>query len=205
VTAGTLPSASAIVLAGGRSERFGSDKLQATIDGRSLVDLAVLAVAEIAQDVLVVIAPGAPQPVSEEVRASVPVRDVSDPEPFNGPLVGLLAGLERAREPLAIVVGADMPALVPRVLALMLAALDGYSRDVVALSYRARRQPLPLALRVGAAMPAVQRLIGTGERSLRSMVGQPGSLTLEEAEWRALDPGAETLRDVDRPQDLERR
>ena len=42
------PPVSGIVLAGGRSSRFGSDKLRAEIAGRSLLELAIDAVAAVA-------------------------------------------------------------------------------------------------------------------------------------------------------------
>jgi molybdopterin-guanine dinucleotide biosynthesis protein A len=202
MSAAPLPTATGIVLAGGRSSRFGTDKLLATVEGRPLAELAVLALAQVSRDLVLVLAPGAESPVSPDAAASVPLDVVRDSERFGGPLVGLLAGLERAREPLAVVAGGDMPSLEPAVLGLMLRTLDHSARDVVALSYRARPQPLPLALRVGASTPVVQRLVGSGERSLRALVDGPGSLVLQETEWRPLDPSAETLRDIDRPEDL---
>ncbi|MDQ3209832.1 MAG: NTP transferase domain-containing protein, partial [Actinomycetota bacterium] len=54
---------SGIVLAGGRSSRFGvDDKLAATYDGMPLLHHPVLRLAEITGDVVVVLAPDAPEP-----------------------------------------------------------------------------------------------------------------------------------------------
>ena len=47
-----------IVLAGGRSTRFGGDKLAAEIGGRPLLHLAIEAVAGVVDEVVVVVAPG---------------------------------------------------------------------------------------------------------------------------------------------------
>ena len=52
MTAAALPSVSGIVLAGGRSARFGRDKLAESIDGRPLLHLAAEAVATVATDVI---------------------------------------------------------------------------------------------------------------------------------------------------------
>jgi molybdopterin-guanine dinucleotide biosynthesis protein A len=133
----------------------------------------------------------------------VPVRRAVDPERHGGPLVGLLAGLEVAGEPVAIVVGGDMPTLSPTVLAVLVRALgatDG--ADAAVLVQRGATRPLPLAIRNGAASQAARRLIGEGERSLRRLLDALSARRLDEVEWRGLDPDGATLRDVDRPEDL---
>ena len=202
---GALPAASGLVLAGGRSSRFGRNKLAVPLDGKPLLAHAVAAVGSVAREVIVLLPPvGDPPPLPRTVGpAKIPVRIARDPEPYGGPLVALLAGLERTREPFALVVAGDMPGLSGAVLAALLRAL-GASEDVDAavLAFRGRRQPLPAALRVGAATTAAQRLLGEGERSLHALLRALRTRELVEGEWRALDPTAATLRDVDVPGDL---
>jgi molybdopterin-guanine dinucleotide biosynthesis protein A len=197
----TLPAASAIVLAGGRSSRFGRDKLAEPVGGRRLLEHAVAAAASVAREVLVLIPPVAAAPPLA-TPTGVPLILVRDPEPFGGPLVAVLAGLERARESLALVVGGDMPSLSGPVLAAMLRRLESSGADAVVLGYRGRREQLPAVFRVGAATPAARRLLGSGVRSLHSLAGALRTVELAEMEWRPLDPSAATLRDVDRPEDL---
>jgi molybdenum cofactor guanylyltransferase len=189
-----------IVLAGGRSSRFGSDKLVAEVDGRTLLDRAVAAVASVATDVLVVCAPDDDRPLP---TAAVPIRRVADPEAFGGPLVGLRAALEVAGEPIVVVVGGDMPTIQPAVLDLLVRALNARETSGAAvLAARGRLVPLPAALRTGAATDQVGRLVDDGERRLRSLFDRLPTRILEESEWRPLDPAGDTLRDVDRPEDL---
>ncbi len=103
----------AIVLAGGRSRRFGGDKLKARLaDGRSVLAHAVAGAAAVADEVVVVIASGADRP--DGLPGSVVL--VHDPEPDGGPLMGLAAGLETVSGEIVLVVGGDMPALEPSVL-----------------------------------------------------------------------------------------
>src|SRR5882672_12655991 len=112
---------SGVILAGGRSSRFGSDKLAARIGERTLLDLAIAGVAAVASEIVVVLAPGddrTPDPIDR------PIRLVVDPERHGGPLVGLLAGLEAVEQPLVIVAGGDMPTLSPAVLGAMVRALE---------------------------------------------------------------------------------
>ena len=197
-----VPPASGILLAGGRSSRFGRDKLSAPYLGRPLVDHAAIALAEVAREVLVLVPPIGEPALSADLLARPSIRTVRDPEPFGGPLVALLAGLERAAEPFAIVAGGDMPSLVPNVLTSMLRNLDSAEEDVVVLAFRGRAQPLPIAVRLGSATQRIRRLLGSGERSLRALLVGPGVGAIPEIEWRALDPQASTLRDVDVPRDL---
>lgn len=191
---------SGIVLAGGRSMRFGADKLAARIGEESLLERAVAALAGQAAEVVVVLAPGDERALPVAV---VPVRRAVDPEPHAGPLVGLLAGLEAAREPLVVVAGGDMPTLSPDVLAALIRALDATpGAEATALVQRGHVRPLPAAVRNGTATEAARRLIGAGERSLMSLLTTLRLRRLHEMEWRALDPEAATLVDVDRPGDL---
>jgi molybdopterin-guanine dinucleotide biosynthesis protein A len=200
VSAQLVPAATAIVLAGGRSSRFGRDKLAEPVRGRPLLDHAINAAAEVASHVLVLVpAVGDPPKLP---RLERPITAVRDPEPFGGPLVALLSGLERSREPLALVVGGDMPELSRDVLLRLIRALDSSEADAVVLVFRGRRQPLPIALRVGSATQAARRLLAGGVRSLQALVDALRVRELSEGEWRALDPSATTLRDVDRPEDL---
>jgi molybdopterin-guanine dinucleotide biosynthesis protein A len=200
---GALPATTAIVLAGGRSARFGRNKLVEPVAGRSLLDHAILAVAGVAREVLVLVPPVGDTPrLPRAEDSTVSITAVRDPEPFGGPLVAVLAGLEHAREPFALVVAGDMPRLSREVLAAILRRLETSDADAVILAFRGRRQPLPLGLRVGAATGAARRLLADGLRSLQSLADAMRAREISEGEWRALDPVAATLHDVDRPEDL---
>ena len=192
--------ASAIVLAGGRSSRFDGDKLAAVVDGRTLLEAAVAGVLAVATDVVVVLAPGD----ERIVTGGSSVRIARDPEPFGGPLVGLLAGLEAVHQPLVVVAGGDMPTLRSDVLDLMLRTLATIDEafGAVILERRGRVEPLPAVVRTGAATDHARRLVADGERSLRSLFERLPSRVIDEAAWRPLDPDGSTLFDVDEVADL---
>jgi molybdenum cofactor guanylyltransferase len=198
------PRVSGIVLAGGRSSRFGGDKLAAHYEGVSLLERAVAALVDPAvgcTEVIVVLAPGDER---ELPAAAVPVRRAVDPERGGGPLIGLLAGLEVAREPVVLAAGGDMPTLAPAVLSALVRALDaaGSGSAAAALVQRGVLRPLPAALRNGAATQSATGLIADGERSLMALFRRLATRELAEGEWRGLDPAAATLRDIDRVEDL---
>ncbi len=206
------PPASGIVLAGGRSSRFGRDKLAEPTSDGPLLHRAIRRVAAASTEIVVVSAPDA----SEAIRApdlAIPLRRAVDPQLHAGPLVGLLAGAEAANERLVLVVGGDMPSLEPAVLRLMLrrmvpaagtGAAPYFAAQVVALEFQGVVQPLPLVLDRDAAISAASDLLASGERSLRRLVAALDVAVIPEREWRVLDPDAATLRDVDVPSDLVR-
>jgi molybdopterin-guanine dinucleotide biosynthesis protein A len=207
------PGVTAIVLAGGRATRFGLPKLEAELGGRPLVHHAIEAVAAVADEVVVVVAPGAGLRLPE---LTVPARLAHDPEPDGGPLVGLAAGLRAAGFARAVVVGGDMPTLAPAVLGSILRRLDDPQATAVLLEaprQRARtrdrptalpRQSLPMALRVDVALAAAEDALARGRRSLQAMLDGLGPVEVSSDVWLRLDPDGATLVDVDDPADLER-
>ena len=46
------------------------------------------------------------------------------------------------------------------------------------------------------------KLLGDGERRLRALTGALEATVMDESTWRAHDPTAATLSDVDTPEDL---
>ena len=187
----------AIVLAGGRSSRFGRDKLAEPVLGTPLLARAIDAVRPIATEVLAVAAPGADLGVPEGVRV------VHDPIAFEGPLSGLVTGLGAATEPLAIVVGGDSPSLVLAVLASMLDRLGGPGIQAVALQHEGRVRPLPLVVQRDPALVHARALLEAGERRLRAIMDRLEVEVIPELVWRELDPDAATVRDIDTPDDLD--
>ena len=197
---------SAIVLAGGRSSRFGSDKLAAELEGRPLLAHAIRAVAAVADEVLVVVAPdAAPAPAVPAPAISPVIRLVRDRDPFAGPLAGLREGAAAARNGTLLVVGGDMPGLVPDVLRLLARAVEeGAEAAILGVDDPGAVAPLPMALDRAAATDRLEALLATERRSLRALLDELRTVTLAPAEWRRLDPEARTLHDVDWPEDLSR-
>jgi len=196
---GPLDDVTGIVLAGGRSSRFGSDKLAADLDGRPLLHHAIEAVAAVAPEVIVVAAPGVEPPIP--VALGTRVRVVHDPQPFGGPLVGLMAALSVVERSIVLVVGGDMPQLVPAVLSRLVATV-GPDRRAVLLEVPGRLQPLPMALDVAAALAARMAILDRGGRSLRELLLELGAVSIPAPVWLSLDPAGVTIVDIDRPGDL---
>jgi len=140
-----------LVIAGGRSHRMGGgDKTALTVGGRSLREVALLALAGASQR-FVVGADG----------------DLVEDPPGGGPLAAVAAGLERVSALTVVVLAADLPFVTAEAVGLL---VDQAS--AVAVDDDGRAQYLLAAYRTGdlrAVMPA-----DPAGKSLRSVVDRLG-------------------------------
>lgn len=164
-----------------------------------LVHHAVIRLAEVCGEVVVVLPPEGPEP---SMPLGVPVRFARDAAEHEGPLAGAYAGLHAVRTEHAIIAGGDMPDLQTAVLIEMLRVAAEVEADAVALQDGDRARPLPCVVRVGVARDAAHALLHEGHRRLRDLLDALRTAVVDEATWHALDPGSRTLIDVDEPSHL---
>jgi len=179
-----VTAATAVVLCGGTARRFGSDKTQALLGDRPLLDHLL---ANLPSDWPVACV-GPPRPTTRDVRW------VREDPPGGGPVAALAAALPLVATPVVVVLGGDMPyaaGLAPDLVARLGAhpAVDA----VAGRDDEGRTQPLLAAYRLEALARALPEP-ATGTPLMRLL----DALRVEtvEAHWPL------TL-DVDTPQDLE--
>ncbi|MGN7131984.1 NTP transferase domain-containing protein [Rhodococcoides corynebacterioides] len=198
------PGVDAIVLAGGRGSRMpGTDKVLATVDGRTLLGHVLTATAFCDRVVVV-----GPRPVALDGPAAADLRFTRETPHFGGPVRALRAGLEaidRSADPVPasdddviLTVSADLPFVHENALRSLVDALRSREVDAVfATDAAGRVQYLVGAWRRGALQRGVAAaLVGvddTRERgpSVRAALPQAtATLALDDVE------------DVDTPEDL---
>lgn len=162
---------------------------------------AVLRLAEVCEEVVVVLGPEGPEP---DLPVGPSLRLARDPVEGLGPLAGLAAGLAEIRTELALVAAGDMPEMSRPVLVEMVAQALDSGAEATALEQGGTPQPLPMVIRAEPAGEAARELLGRGERSLRALLSSLRVTRVGESTWRVLDPEGATLRDVDKPEDLRR-
>lgn len=179
----------AIVLTGGRSRRFGSDKSQAMISDHSLLDAILLSLpAE-----LPVILVGAEPPSS--MRALRITRE----EPINGgPVAGIAAGLVLVETDFVGVIATDMPFAAP-LLSQLVHQLPNEADLVLPIDAQGFRQPLCAVYRV---QPLRQALLQLGDPHGESMRNLLALLNVHEVSM-GVDAQKELI-DIDTPADLQR-
>jgi molybdopterin-guanine dinucleotide biosynthesis protein A len=200
-TAGVGSGVAGIVLAGGRSSRFGRDKLAELYEGRPLLQHPISRLLEVCDDVIVVLSVDAQEPSMPAGIRVVFARDAIEGE---GPLRGLSAGLDVANAEWVVLAAGDMPDLQPAVLQEMLRAARETRVVAVTLSDGGRERPLPCVLRTVPAADAVGSLLQAGRRSLRDLLAAVATVVVDEPTWTAVDPDRRTLVDIDEPPDVDR-
>jgi len=189
---------SGIVLAGGRSSRMGSDKASLMLDGHSLLHRTVAALDAVADEVVIVRAPGQSIPLVQ-TRGSLVV--VEDPVEGQGPLFGMATGLGASSGRIALVVGVDHPFLRPALLRLLVERIRGGERWVLPIA-DGRPQPLCSAF-ASDALEVMRRHIEAGARAPMAVAAELGMVRLSEEEWRTADPEGLSFVDVDTPEEFE--
>jgi molybdopterin-guanine dinucleotide biosynthesis protein A len=187
----------AVVLGGGRSTRFGRDKLATEVGGSPLLRHAVDAALALASQVVVVGTPTAPLPDGVVV--------VPDSQQHAGPYAAVRDGIDALDLDLdvVLVLAGDLVDPAP-LLPLLLAALEARAPDpddqpeaAVAVDADGRRQPLLGAYRIE---PLVAGMAGVDAYHRAAYALLDG---LHVVEVPDPTPGATATRDIDTPADLE--
>jgi molybdopterin-guanine dinucleotide biosynthesis protein A len=146
-----------VLLVGGASRRFGSPKALARLEGETLAERAHRVLSETCEDVLVVgkKADGLP----------LPFQVLDDGSELRAPIVGVAAGLLRARTELCVLLPTDMPWVTPALLRALAEAAEGLEAVVP------QTGPLPGAY-LRTALPVLERRIAAGELALRDALGE---------------------------------
>lgn len=167
MTEPTRPPVRGVVLAGGRSTRFGeADKALATLKGRPLVARVVDAVTAATDDApLLSVATDAQADRLREALGDRPVEPVRDSEHRSGPLAGLDAAVRATDAPWLFVCACDMPRVTPAgvdALSDRLADHEGRDSvvDAVVPLVDGRDQPLHALYRRSALESALAALSG---------------------------------------------
>ncbi len=157
-----LAPLSGVILCGGQSRRMGRDKAELELGGERMLDRVLSEVASVCSEVLLACGP-------HERYKNRGLRLVLDGCADGGPLAGIVAALETAREERALVVACDMPRVC---------------RDLfLALAHRAAREELdvcwfesergvePLcAVYSRRCVPVMRAAFASGKRRVTSFV-----------------------------------
>jgi molybdopterin-guanine dinucleotide biosynthesis protein A len=175
-----------VVLAGGRSSRFGRDKALLELDGETLLARAVRTLSAVAGEVLVL--------GPEHRAAQVPgARVIPDERPGDGPLPALATALGAMQGERMIAVATDMPLLNPLLLRHLLDRSVGY--DVTVPRVGGRTQQLH-AVYAGSCLPAIESQLQAGDLKIDRFFGAVRTLVIEENEITSLDPGLLSFRNI---------
>ncbi|WP_397546997.1 molybdenum cofactor guanylyltransferase [Rhodothermus marinus] len=181
----------ALLLAGGRSRRFGTDKARAVVDGTPMLQRVYETARVLTSHVLLSVRPDGDF-YFDLVPPEVP--RLLDPVPDAGPLAGLVAGLRAARTPWLLALACDLPFLNEATLRGLLAACSPDVDAVVPITPEGRRQPLCALYRVETVRPVAEARLVAGGHALQAL--------LDRLSFATLSVSDAPLRNVNTPDDL---
>ncbi len=177
-----------LVLAGGRSLRFGTDKAWFKVRGRPMIERVASTVSTVCSPVLISLG------FETHDLPLADVRSVRDRFPGAGPLAGIEAGLSAANTDWVLVVACDMPFITAAALRIVLRARTPSTKAVIAIDSTGRSHPLCGCYRRDL-VESIQTRLSTGRRSMH------GFLARLDSTRKVVLPDI-SLHNMNRPEDL---
>ncbi|MDR1977515.1 MAG: molybdenum cofactor guanylyltransferase [Synergistaceae bacterium] len=183
--------ATAAILAGGKSRRFGSDKTTLRWGEGTILEKIARRCRCLFDEILIVgNAPG---------KFSIPgAEEIEDIYADAGPLGGIHAALRRAANDRVFVTACDMPFFDGALAAALLECSRGH--DVAVPREGVRLQPL-FAVYNRTALPEIERMLAEGERALRLLYGRVRVKCLDRDKWGAVEREDRLFFNINFPED----
>jgi molybdopterin-guanine dinucleotide biosynthesis protein A len=192
-----ITDCTAIILAGGDSQRMGRDKANLLLGKQTLLQRVIATMQQVFPQIIVSV---------RQPRPEIDLPQICDEQSSEGmlvcvgPLAGLAAGLGQVTTPWAFVVACDMPFVEPAMVEL-LGKYRGRYQAVVPV-VQGHTQPLA-AFYAGSCLGTIRaHLAGGGKNSLRAVLEQLQVRYVDETELLKADPALRSFFDLDTPQDV---
>ena len=192
-----IKDCTAIILAGGDSQRMGQDKARLLLGGQTLLQRVAGTMQQVFPQTIVSV---------RQPRPEINLPQVCDEPAENGqqggagPLAGLAAGLAHVTTPWAFVVACDMPFVEAAMVELLAKSRSGYQAVVPVV--QGHQQPLAAYYATACLGVIRAHLAGSGRNSLRAILEQLQVRYVDESELLAADPGLRSFFDLDTPADV---
>lgn len=185
---------SAIILAGGRSRRFGKDKALLIWDGEPLISRLVRLLKAQFREVLVVT--GSRRRYTEILDVPILEDIVKDKGPLGGIYTGLLASSNEDN----LIMACDMPLLDLRVVSLLLNERDG--SQVVVPEVRGHLEPL-LGIYNKSCIPQIEELLERGSLKAHDLLHKVVTKVIPEDRIRAINSDLRCFTNINSQADLD--
>lgn len=194
---------SAIILAGGFSRRFGSDKGLVLLAGKPLILHVIERVSDVADEIIVVVSSTNQEEKFENIlneRAKI----VIDKSESQSPLVGTMTGFESAKGEISLLLPCDSPLVSTQIVQFLLemctdrsAAIPRWPNGYI--------EPLQAAYHIKSALVAAKRALKQGNMNMRSMINNLGRVRyISTMVLEQIEPELLTFFNINTIQDLKK-
>ena len=192
----------AIILCGGRSARFGSDKAMLTIDGMPMIMRVIQRVSPVVDEIIIAARdPAQGMCITEAIPNDLMV--VYDSVIGYGPIAGILAGLLASKSEYSVCLACDLPYVNPDVIDALFGCAEEHDGDA-AIPRHPDGTLEPLHAVYGRPMiRACQSVTESRKRTVRSAISLLSRTVFVPTELlRRFDPDLRTFLNVNYPEDL---
>lgn len=190
-----IEDCTAIILAGGDSQRMGRDKANVLLGDQTLLQHVIATMQQIFPRVIVSV---------RQPRPEIDLPQICDANTGAGmdagPLAGLAASLGQITTPWAFAVACDMPFVTPAMVEYLAQQRPG--NQAVVPVVQGYPQPLAAFYASSCLDPIRVHLADGGKNSLRAILERLQVRYVEEAELLKVDAALRSFFDLDTPQDV---
>lgn len=190
----SLEEVTGVILAGGKSTRYGTNKAFAEVRGVRLIERTIRVMGPVCPRLLLVT-----NTPAEYAYLQLPM--VEDLIKGLGPLGGIYTGLEVIDDENGLFVACDMPFLREDLLRYMVTLRGDFDAVVPRIDWMV--EPLH-ALYTKKCLPSLRKFIRSQELQILKFFQKIRVRYLEEEEIRKVDPDLKSFFNINRPEDLER-
>lgn len=183
-----------VILAGGKSTRYGTNKAFAEVRGVRLIERTIRVMGPVCPRLLLVT-----NTPAEYAYLQLPM--VEDLIKGLGPLGGIYTGLEVINDENGLFVACDMPFLREDLLRYLVTLRGDFDAVVPRVDWMV--EPLH-ALYTKKCLPSLRKFIRSEELQILKFFKNIRVRYMEEAEIRKIDPDLKSFFNINRPEDLER-
>jgi len=189
----TIDDVSGVILAGGKSSRYGKNKAFIKINGIPLIEKVITVMGSVFQELIIIT--NTPHKYS---HLRLPVyKDLIE---GLGPLGGIFTGLTAISKDAGFFVACDMPSLNRELLRHMVECKDDF--DAVVPRISGKMEAL-YALYRNTCLPAIRRQIDSREYQIFRFFSEVSVRYVDEGEIRQFDPELRSFFNVNTPQELQ--
>ena len=194
---------SAIILAGGFSRRFGSDKGLVVLANKPLVVHVIDRISPVVDEVLLVVSSEAQKQSFEPILENK-AKLIIDKDDSQSPLIGAITGFETAKGEYSLLLPCDTPLVSTKIVQFFLDLCTNRSA-VIPRWPSGYIEPLQAVYHTKSALTAAKKALAAGSMNMRSMIDNligvryVSTMVLEQ-----MEPELVTFFNVNTPQDLQK-
>jgi molybdopterin-guanine dinucleotide biosynthesis protein A len=188
-----IDNTAGVVLAGGKSTRFGSNKALHHLDGHAMIQRVCNLLAPLFSETLLV----TNTPETYEFVGWPMVRDIY---PDSGPLAGIHAALTTIKSERAFITACDMPLLNPSFIRFLCSVMNG--NDVVVPWLAKGPEPLYGVYRK-SALPVIERQLAAKRRKITLIFENLLVKRISEQDLKDELSDLSTFHNINQPEDVE--